>query len=63
MNEQLFEECPYCNQDLSLAIAHYFRGHLPGNYFEFECPNCNEIMDVEVQAVPEFYTSKQESTQ
>lgn len=57
MKKYFREECPYCHQDIGIAIDKYFRGQLPGEYFEFECPNCKKIMNVEVEACPEFYTS------
>jgi len=60
MKTQLNGQCPYCEADIEKEIDRYFFGQLPGEYFEFECPECNVIMDVEVQGVPEFYTSKQE---
>jgi hypothetical protein len=51
-------ECPKCGHDLNNAISRYFWGNVgcidPAE-FEYECPNCETKMRVEVEAIPWFH--------
>ena len=57
---QLLEECPYCNKEIREQLYNWATGMVVGESFEFNCPYCNNTMDVEVSLSPSFYTSKQE---
>jgi len=53
--KRIFEKCPNCEADLSESLFKYF--HSGGDYsmnFEYQCPHCGAIIDVEVEAVPQF---------
>jgi hypothetical protein len=54
--KRLFERCPNCNTDLSNALARYF--HSSGDYqtyFDYTCGGCGAVLEIEVEAVPQFY--------
>jgi hypothetical protein len=55
MTKRLLEECPRCGHDLGVAISRYFWSQLPGNDFEFVCPNCDSVLQVEVEPQPIFW--------
>jgi len=48
------DECPYCNAVIGERLIRYFRGQMPGTYFDYECPECHGVMNVEAVPVPEF---------
>ena len=54
----LLEECPTCGHDLGPALSRYFWGQLPGNEFQFTCPNCKTVLSVDVEPEPRFYVTK-----
>jgi phage FluMu protein Com len=49
MKAQLFGKCPRCNETINKDINNYFRKQPLKKYFEFECPECGLVMDVEIQ--------------
>ena len=52
------EKCSNCKQDIGIALTRYFWGMLPGNEFEFTCPNCGIDLSVKVEPEPRFYVTK-----
>jgi len=54
--KRLFERCPNCNTDLSNALARHFHGSGDyQTYFEYECGGCGAVLEIEVEAIPQFY--------
>jgi len=60
-------ECPKCKHDLNIAIERYFWNEILGSYnaneFEYSCPNCSTIVNVEVDSCPVFTVRKIEEQQ
>jgi hypothetical protein len=54
MNKQVEGHCTNCNQDISRELARYFYSNLAGTNFEFECPYCEFILEVEAVPNPTF---------
>ena len=53
--KRIFEKCPNCDANLSESLFQYF--HSFADYsmnFEYQCPHCTAIIDVEVEAIPQF---------
>lgn len=51
------ECCPYCGKEIEGAICQKWEGnHL--NFFDFECSECGETMEVEVELIPVFLAYK-----
>lgn len=57
-DKPLLEKCPSCRHDLSAALSRYFWGSLPGNAFEYTCPNCETVLNIHVEPQPLFYVTK-----
>jgi len=54
--KRLFERCPSCNTDLSNALSRYFHGSGDyQTYFEYTCSGCGAVLEIEVEAIPQFY--------
>lgn len=53
--KRVFEKCPNCDADLSESLFMYFQGGDCSMNFEYQCPHCSAIIDVEVEAVPQFF--------
>ena len=52
--------CPHCEEYLEDEIYQYWlEGDYPEN-FDFECPHCKNVFDVEVERIPSFTCSKNE---
>lgn len=52
------EFCPYCDKEIETAIHQEWVG---GDYltnFDFECPECGETMEIDVEMEPVFLTHK-----
>jgi hypothetical protein len=61
------EECPECKHDLGIALSRFFWNEIVGNCntneFEYLCPNCDTIMQVDVDMEPIFTVSKRKECQ
>jgi hypothetical protein len=55
---RLMETCPKCNQGLGVALNRYFYADVPCTDFEFPCPNCGVLLEIEVVAQPIFYCTE-----
>jgi len=54
--------CPHCEEHLKDEIYQFWlEGDYPQN-FDFECPYCNNVFDIEVERLPSFLCSKNEAT-
>jgi hypothetical protein len=51
------EICPNCNSNIWEALVNHVFSE-GGRDFETECPNCNTMLEIEVQPVPAFTIAK-----
>jgi predicted RNA-binding Zn-ribbon protein involved in translation (DUF1610 family) len=57
-DKPLLEKCPNCGQGIGSALSRYFWSFLPGNEFEYTCPNCGAALNITVESNPLFYVTK-----
>lgn len=50
------ERCPYC--ETKIDVYDHFISHDYASNFEIDCPSCEETIEVDVHAVPEFEMSR-----
>ena len=51
--------CPYCGKNIDSAVDGYFWNNADcKTYFTLDCPECREIIDVEVEMTPAFILRK-----
>lgn len=57
--------CKYCNADLAESLDFKWANMSPDyeEYFEFQCPKCGMVLNVEVQPTPVFILSKLEEAE
>lgn len=62
MTVRLFERCPKCKTDLSNALSRAFWNGRSDykNYFDWVCGGCGAELEIEVEAIPQFYCTLKE---
>jgi phage FluMu protein Com len=56
------DKCPHCDRNILEEItAHVYQEG--GKDFQFQCPRCENMLDIEINPVPSFSIAKVEAAQ
>jgi hypothetical protein len=61
MKKPLDGKCPKCLHDIKKELSTRFWSDIPVYNFEFQCPHCDAILDIEVVPYPVFMVSESEN--